>query len=250
MVIQSQQVNLMSANHLQAQLARRLKWQKQAHKLEMENKELAKYLPMLRKWQANRLETSFARFLDDTKTQPAAHFFLTDLYGDREFLQRDEEAAKILPKMSKLLPVNLLQAAVDAIELSVLSHALDMRMARLLAVELPKGQKLDSKTYQKVYRKLGYPRLRKLQLDLIMDVGYRLDAVVQKHGIAKLLAAARWPARLLGLQHLQGFLERGFAAFNHLGGAKYFLTEIYNQETCISARLMRGDANPFQEPFN
>jgi hypothetical protein len=239
----------MSANPLQLQLARRLRWQKQAHKLEQDNKTLAKYLPILRKWQAERLRVSFARFLDDPKTQPAANFFLTDLYGDKEFLQRDEEAAKILPKMSKILPENLLQAAIDAIELSVLSHALDMRMARLLAEELPKGQALDVTTYQIAYSKLGYPRLRKLQLDLIMDVGYRLDAVVQKHGIAKLLAAARWPARLLGLEHLQGFLERGFNAFNHLGGAEYFLTEIYQQEMSISNRLMRGDINPFQAPY-
>lgn len=239
----------MSANPLQIQLERRLRWQKHAHKLETENKSLAKYLPMLRKWQAERLRISFARFLEDPKTQPAANFFLTDLYSDKEFMQRDEEAAKILPKMSKLLPENLLQAAIDAIELSVLSHALDMRMALLLADELPRGQALDAYAYQNAYRKLGYPRLRKLQLDLIMDVGYRLDAVVQKHGIAKLLAAARWPARLLGLEHLQGFLERGFNAFNHLGGAKYFLTEIYQQEMTISKRLMRGDKNPFQGPF-
>ena len=242
-------LKLMSANTLQLQLARRLLWQKQAHKLEKEDKALAKYLPLLRKWQTERLRLSFARFLENPKTQPAANFFLTDLYSDQEFLQRDEEAAKILPKMSKILPENLLQAAVDAIELSVLSHALDMRMARLLADVLPKGQALDAISYQKAYRMIGYPRLRKLQLDLIMDVGYRLDAVVQKHGISKLLAASRWPARLLGLEHLQGFLERGFNAFNHLGGAEYFLTEIYQQEMSISLRLMRGDANPFQTPY-
>ncbi|MBP6309045.1 MAG: hypothetical protein KA350_00075 [Arenimonas sp.] len=239
----------MSVRRLQEKLTSRLLWQKQAHELELGDKVLAKYLPELRKWQSNRLRVSFNRFIENPKTKPAAEFFLSDLYGDQEFLKRDQEAAKILPMMSKILPLNLLTAAVDAIELSVLSHALDMRMARLLAKALSNGQALDSQTYQKVYRQLGYPRLRKRQLALIMDVGYRLDSVVQKHGIAKLLGASRLPARLLGLQHLQGFLERGFKAFNHLGGAEYFLTEIFRQESSISNRIMSGHDNPFQEPF-
>jgi hypothetical protein len=240
----------MSDRRLHERLIRRLAWQKQAHELERNDKVLAKYLPMLRKWQSYRFRTSFKRFLDDPSTQPAASFFLTDLYGDQEFLKRDQEAAKILPAMSKILPVNLLCAAVDAIELSVLSHALDMRMARLLAKAMQNSESLDAMTYQAVYRQLGYPRLRMRQLNLIMDVGYRLDAVVQKHGIAKLLSASRLPARLLGLQHLQGFLERGFKAFNHLGGADYFLSEIYQQESSISKRLFNASENPFKPPFN
>lgn len=240
----------MSDRHLHDQLMRRLSWQKQAHELERRDHVLAKYLPELRKWQSERLRVSFKRFIDNPQTRPAADFFLSDLYGDQEFLKRDQEAAKILPAMSKILPANLLRAAVDAIELSVLSHALDMRMARLLSTTLQHGQSLDSETYQAVYRQLGYPRLRMRQLTLIMDVGYRLDAVVQKHGIAKLLSASRLPARLLGLQHLQGFLERGFKAFNHLGGADYFLSEIYQQESVISTRMFNGQQNPFQAPFS
>ncbi len=123
----------MDARRLQLQLASRLRWQKQAHELERSDKTLAAYLPTLRKWQTRRLEASFTRFLDNPDTRPAAEFFLSDLYGEADFMKRDEEAAKILPKMAKLLPLNLLQAAIDAIELSVLSHALDMRMARSLA---------------------------------------------------------------------------------------------------------------------
>ncbi len=94
------------------------------------------------------------------------------------------------------------------------------------------------------------PRLRRRQIDLVMDVGVRLDAVVQKHGISRLLAASRLPARMLGLGHLQSFLERGFGAFNHLGGASYFLNEIHSQESAIARRLMSGAENPFDPPFS
>ena len=65
-----------------------------------------------------------------------------------------------------------------------------------------------------------------------------------------LLSASRLPARLLGLGHLQSFLERGFSAFNHLGGASYFLNEIHAQESAIARRLMSGAADPFSPPFS
>lgn len=240
----------MDARRLQSQLASRLRWQKHAHELERSDKTLSAYLPPLRKWQARRLQASFTRFLDNPSTRPAAEFFLSDLYGEADFMKRDEEAAKILPKMAKILPLSLLQAAIDAVELSVLSHALDMRMAKSLSGLMKPGAALDERMYRMAYRDVGYPRLRRRQIDLVMDVGARLDAVVSKHGISKLLAASRLPARLLGLGHLQSFLERGFGAFNHLGGAGYFLNEIHAQESAISKRLMSGAENPFDPPFN
>ena len=240
----------MAVNDLQSRLGRRLRWQKQAHLLEKQDVVLCRWLPALRAWQAKRLAASFEHFMEDPRKRPAAAFFLSDLYGDADFMKRDEEAAKILPKMSRLLPENLLAAAVDAIELSVLSHAIDMRMARELQKTGRKPATLDAALYQQVYRNVGLQRLRRRQIDLVMDVGSRLDAVVQKHGIAKLLAASRLPARMLGLQHLQSFLERGFGAFNHLGGADAFLEEIHRQETCIAGRLASGRDDPFSPPFS
>ena len=240
----------MQANPLQARLARRLRWQLEAHVLEKQDLVLKTMLPKLREWQANRLKNSFAHFMTDPKKRPAAEFFLTDLYGDADFMQRDAEAARILPVMSRLLPENLLIAAVDAIELSVLSHALDMRMARTLARIKTDSGALTEQDYCKAYRLVGMRRLRQQQIDLVMDVGSRLDAVVKKHGISRLLSASRLPARMLGLQHLQSFLERGFRAFNHLGGAKSFLNAINRQESVISRRLLAGQAEPFKPPFN
>jgi hypothetical protein len=235
---------------LQNTLAKRLRWQKQAHLLEKQDKTLLNILPLLRKWQSERLQTSFERFLANDSTRAAAEFFLSDLYGDADFMKRDDEAAKILPKMARILPLKLLQAAIDAIELAVLSHALDIRMARCLANLLEKDQAITEKIYQQAYLQVGFPRLRIRQIQLVKEVGLRLDSVVQKHGIAKLLAASRLPARLLGLGHLQGFLERGFTAFNHLGGANYFLNEIYTQESVISRRLFAGESKPFAPPFS
>lgn len=240
----------MSLPLLQARLERRLRWQKQAHQLEKSDPVLAGHLSGLRAWQSRRLATSFAHFMEDPAKRLAAEFFLSDLYGDADFMQRDAEAAKILPKMARILPAALLRAAVDAIELSVLSHALDMRMARTLAAMGVAPADIDTDRYQKAYRKTGLRRLRARQIDLVLDVGQRLDSVIKLHGIGKLLAASRLPARMLGLAHLQAFLERGFTAFQRLGGAEAFLTEIHQQESCIAKRLRNGSRNPFDPPFS
>src|SRR5574343_7486 len=137
----------MALNDLQSKLARRLQWQQDAHRLERDDPRLAKILSSLRAWQAERLAGSFASFLAASATRPAAEFFLSDLYGDADFLQRDREAARILPKMARILPESLLRAAVDAIELSVLSHALDLRMARVLLKAGVRPAILDVRRY-------------------------------------------------------------------------------------------------------
>jgi hypothetical protein len=52
-------------------------------------------------------------------------------------------------------------------------------------------------------------------------------------------------ARAAGLSELQGFLERGFAAFDELGGAGEFLGAIGQRERLASSRLFAGDPDPF-----
>ena len=188
----------MSHQEFRERLARRLAWQRAAHDAVRDPRNLLPQLSLLRQWQARRLAESFADFLADPKMRPAAEFFLSDLYGDKDFSARDRDAARILPLMSRLLPDTLLRAATEAIELAVLSHA--------------------------------------------------LDAAVKKHGVHKLLRASRIPAQLAGLSELQAFLERGFTAFDALGGADEFLAAVSKRELAVSERLFGGHPDPFAQP--
>lgn len=226
-------------------LAQRLAWQQALHDPVREPRNRLPTLPMLRAWQTRRLTDSFRDFLADPRMRPAAEFFLTDLYGERDFSARDRDVARIMPLMSRLLPDTLLVAATDAIELAVLSHAFDLRMAEALAKRRNPTAPITVEHYAKAYRDTGCPRLRRHQIDLILGVGWTLDAAVRKHGVFKLLRASRLPARAAGLSELQGFLERGFAAFEELGGAGEFLGAIGRREREASARLFAGDPDPF-----
>lgn len=226
-------------------LAQRLAWQQALHDPVREPRNRLPTLPPLRAWQTRRLSDSFQDFLANPRMRPAAEFFLTDLYGERDFSARDRDVARIMPLMSRLLPDSLLVAATDAIELAVLSHAFDLRMAAALAERRNPAAAITLEHYGQAYRAIGCPRLRRHQIELILGVGWTLDAAVRKHGVFKLLRASRLPARAAGLSELQGFLERGFAAFEALGGAGDFLEAIGRREREASRRLFAGDRDPF-----
>lgn len=226
-------------------LAKRLAWQQAIHDPVRQPLNGLPTLPLLRAWQTRRLADGFKDFLANPRMRPAAEFFLTDLYGDKDFSARDRDVARIMPIMSRLLPESLIVAATDAIELAVLSHAFDLRMARALARRPEPMAPISVQDYGQAYREVGNPRLRRHQIELVLGVGWTLDASVRKHGVFKLLRASRFPARAAGLSELQGFLERGFGAFEALGGAGEFLESIGHRERQASNRLFAGDPDPF-----
>ena len=55
-------------------------------------------------------------------------------------------------------------------------------------------------------------------------------------------------AQLAGLSELQAFLERGFTAFDALGGADEFLSAVSQRELAVSERLFGGHPDPFAQP--
>lgn len=229
-------------NPLKRQITQRLAWLSDAMDPKRKGNGSASQAA-LRAFQAQRLEASFADVLADPEMHAAARFFLSDLYADRDFSARDRDIDRIMPVMVHLLPESLLRAARDAIELHVLSHVLDLRVAR--AMDAMRIRRLDAERYGEAYRAAGLPLLRQRQIKQVLSVGHSLDAAVQRHGVRRILRASRFPARAAGLSELQGFLERGFDAFAKLDGADPFLKRIARGEAEISRRLFAGHPEPF-----
>lgn len=231
-----------------ARLSRRLAWHQHVLDPALEPRNRLRWLKALQSWQALRLERSFDGFLRDPARRPAARFFLTDVYGDHDFSQRDADIAKVIPMMQRLLPAPLLDAIATGIELGALTHALDLRMAEALHRLAPRRRALDAALYAQAYRKVGHPRLRARQIELIGRVGTTLGAALRMPGVGALLALSRLPARAAGLGELQSFLERGYAAFAELGDIRGFLADIGDNETRVMERLFAGDPDPFRQP--
>lgn len=226
-------------------LQRRLACLQALHDPAQEPRNHLRWLPELRRWQAARLERSFERFLQDPSRAPAARFFLTDVYGDHDFTRRDADIVRVLPTMQRLLPVSLQATVADGITLGALTHAFDLRMAEALDTLAPRGRRLDDERYALAYRRVGYPRLRARQIALIGEVGHGLGHALRLPGIGTLLRMSRGPAHAMGLSELQGFLERGVAAFRELGDVDAFLADIERSERQIARRLEEGAPDPF-----
>lgn len=194
----------------------------------------------LKHWQSERLRATYADLAAQPRYVEATDFFLGDLYGPRDFSRRDAAMLKVLPAMQRMLPASALATAALAIELEALSEDLDHRVAAALA-----PGPLDAAGYAAAYRVAGTPAERARQIDLIVAVGERLDALVKKPLILSTLKLMRRPARLAGFEELQDFLERGFEAFRAMGGAKLFLGTLREREEEIARRLFSGSPLPF-----
>lgn len=196
-------------------------------------------LAEVKAWQARRLAQTYADLAADPRYAKATAFFLGDLYGDKDFSHRDEAMLRIYPVMVRTLPASAVETAALAIEVDALSEELDRRLAAFL----PPGPVTEA-TYARAYREAGTRAERERQIALIDEVGRRLDGLVVKPFIHATLKLMRRPARMLGMEDLQAFLEHGFEAFRHMGGAAEFLATIGGRETAILNRLFSGHPNP------
>ena len=237
----------MPARPAAARIAELVARHQRAHDPGREPRNRLRWLRELRRWQAARLRASFARFLEDPRQRPAAEFFLGDVYGDHDFARRDADIARVMPMMQRLLPEALLETVAAGIELGALTHELDLDVAQALERLASGRRRLDAALYAQAYREAGDRTRRTRQIALIGRVGAGLAAAVRSNGVATLLRLSRGPARVAGLSALQGFLERGFAAFAALGDGEAFIDAIVADERALMRRLFAGDPEPFHD---
>ena len=194
----------------------------------------------LKHWQTARLGRTYADLSANPRYRAATAYFVEDLYGPKDFSSRDAALLKIVPMMVRILPEKAVETAALSIEVEALSEELDHRLAASLS-----GAEIGESSYAKAYRESATPAERRRQIQLIVDVGHRLEGLVRWPFVLRTLKLMRAPARLAGLGDLQDFLERGFHAFEAMGGAEEFLGIIERRETAILERLFSGDPFPF-----
>lgn len=198
----------------------------------------------LREWQAARLARSHAGLLDSLRYGVAAKFFLSDLYGPKDFSSRDEEIKRILPIMTTVLPVSALRTIALAIELDALTEELDAAMVAALRGAGRVGD-IDENAYAAAYRLVGRRVERQRQIVLIRETGEALERLARKPLVTGVLRLMRGPAHLAGLGGLQEFLEGGFDAFRKMGDAAEFLDFIEHKEQRLLNNLFADAAQPF-----
>ena len=196
--------------------------------------------PRLKEWQAARLAGSYADLLANLRHRPAAEFFLSDLYGPKDFRSRDEELARVVPIMVHVLPARALVTLREAVKMDALSESLDNAMVLALR-KLGKSRAIDWPAYVAAYRTCGRRKDRELQIELIDGIGKTLDRLTRMPLIHFSLKLMNGPAHLAGLGDLHSFLQRGFDAFSFMKGADEFLAIVTQRETALMKEMF---ANP------
>lgn len=207
--------------------------------------ELASKIPLLRKWQSDRLSATYEDLLANKRYQPATAFFLSDLYGPNDFSQRDDDIERLFSTLVRVLPDYLIHTAAYAAELNALSAELDFMLLGVLVGELDITEAITQEAYTEAYRRCNYYGLRKHQIALLKMMGEDLDAIVFKPLVYNTVRMLKIPALMAGFSALQDFLERGFKAFHHMQGADEFLDTIVSRETQILDRIYTSHPRPF-----
>jgi hypothetical protein len=188
--------------------------------------------PALKKWQAGRLAATYADLLAGERYRPAAEFFLSDLYGPKDFRSRDEELARVVPVMVRVLPARALLTLLEAVKMDTLSESLDTDMVLALRKAHREGD-IDLPAYVAAYRACGRRADREQQIALIDKIGKTLDRLTRMPLIRVSLRLMHGPAHLAGLGELHSFLQRGFDAFSFMNGADEFLAIVTARETAL-----------------
>jgi len=193
-------------------------------------------------WQAKRLAATHADLLGEPRYDSAARFFLDQIYGAKDFSQRDAELARAIPTLTRFLPQSALETIADAVELDALSERLDLAVATAVAADpAARGRPLDAVLYGAAYRKAGARSDRERQIELVDHIGAALDRLVRHPMLGRLLSAMEGPARMVGMSAMHEFLDGGFKAFRAMRGAGDFLRRVRERETDLMQRLYAGD---------
>lgn len=194
----------------------------------------------LQHWQCERLLITHDDLAEQKRYQKAMAFFVDELYGPKDFSQRDADLVRVIPKLAKVLPDKAMNAMDDALSLNALSFDLDMAMAQYLQAHFP-DEPINRDNYALAYRHVGRIDDRTHQIDIISHLGDQLADVIKIRGIGMLISLSRRPAKLAGLLALHEFLERGFDAFKALGDVQSFIQPVLVREKAIMQTLLSDE---------
>lgn len=195
---------------------------------------LAQAVASIKRLQSQRFAGTYADLLADARYSAAARFFLDELYGARDYTERDAQFSRIAGALQRIFPHDVVGTAVALAELHAQTEALDLAMAGQWQ-QMRGPWTSDAQAYIAAWRRVGRPAERQAQLDGVMRIGQELARLTRGRGLRMMLKMMRGPASAAGLGDLQRFLEAGFDTFAALGRAsgatEAFLATIAQRET-------------------
>jgi hypothetical protein len=197
---------------------------------------LSEAVHAVKAYQQRRFARSYEDLLSSPRYAAAARFFLEELYGPRDFSERDAQFARVVPALVRLFPRETVATVATLARLHALSEELDSAMGAEIG-----AAPIDPLLYAAAWRACGREGDRLAQIDLTLQIGSELDQLTRRPLLRQTLRLMRGPAQVAGLGALQAFLEAGFDTFRQMGGATEFLARIGGNERALAKALFAGE---------
>ncbi|MDP3823721.1 MAG: hypothetical protein Q8R33_19790 [Burkholderiales bacterium] len=190
--------------------------------------------------QSQRFAGTYSDLLAGSPYAAPARFFLTELYSDKDYGERDAQFARIAGAIEKFFPDQVVATAVALAELHALTEELDQAMG-LVWLAQEDEETSDARRYVLAWREVGRREDREGQLTVVLRIGEEMARLTRTAGLRVMLRMMRGPAMAAGLGSLQRFLESGFDTFAAMakrpGGAEQFLGIIHGREAALIKML-------------
>jgi hypothetical protein len=189
---------------------------------------LRQYRLALQIFQSSRLRRDYRDLAEIEQYKQVGEFFFTEIYGPRDFSERDNGARR-LQQFLHLVPGVVAEDVEQVLELLELTNQLDTQLAQLL-IDGGAPLHFSEEEYETAYRQQENYDERLTQLNLIDQ---SLRNVFRLSHIGLLGAALRRTklvARLAGIEAIHQFLLRGYEALRVVTDIEQFARTIYERE--------------------
>lgn len=199
--------------------------------------ELNAVLNEVQSWQRMRIQRSHSDLFAQPKNQLMADYFLTQLYGGKEFKMLAVQLARILPKAEKLeslIKESALKTGAMGIDAAVLAIELDLHLAQwLVAHNLP----VTEKNVMIAYRTIDETAERHTQVKNLKQICYLTDKYLNSFFLQKAFQLAKSTVYRMNYQLLYDFVDAGFNAMKPLNSVGSFIDPFCAREMLIIERI-------------
>ena len=191
-------------------------------------KTFMQYRIALQVFQSHRLRRDYHDLASIPMYGPVGEFFFTELYGPRDFSQRDNDARR-LQHFLHIVPGVHLHDVEELLDLINTTSELDDELTRLL-IDGRAPLDFDEPLYERFYREADNYDVRHRQLELVDRSLYNVFRLSHSHLLGIALENSGLIARLAGFESGHTFLVKGYRALRNVTSIDHFATTIYNRE--------------------
>jgi hypothetical protein len=186
--------------------------------------------------------TYMSSFYDDLRSQhgysAALDFVITDLTG-LGISQRDEDLARAVPIMVRMLPEKALESLAAAMELNAAVLRINLAVCDRLAERNP-GAPICEAEFCAAYRDAATLKECLALAALTRQLGESLDRVARVRALGLMLKAMHRPARAAGFSALHDFLTKGYQRFHAIEDVPRFLELMHGRMVQVLTRIFEA----------